>query len=359
MNGNESDGSAEWGDATSPNQRATSEIEITEKISAPPPADNGVGATVTDDPLDIDITEQLVVPRQEPAGPLPVPLAAAAPRSEPDAPSPETTRSDSTQPVAPPPLDGAFQETAPSALSPASGAPPVDALVGGLTNAPPGRPPRSGSQRSTVVIAGVAAVSIVLVGVLVALFWPNSGPTRPVAASSAAGGTASSGPAVPAAPSAPSVPSGSPGTETAPSASGTQPAVPGGQSAPPSAAVPASPGGAQSGAGGTSQPVQNGSALRYQTVQQEQGYFEGILTITNQTGAPMNTWELSFTYPGANVKNIWEAVLVRTGGYPVIRSGQNAEVIPPGGSLQVRFGAAGIPSAPQNCLLNGRACHFL
>ncbi|MDL4818767.1 cellulose binding domain-containing protein [Actinomadura opuntiae] len=111
------------------------------------------------------------------------------------------------------------------------------------------------------------------------------------------------------------------------------------------------------GAPTPSGPVVNGAGVTYQLVQQDEGYYEGRLVITNRTGRPMNAWRISFDAPGADVRNVWNGRLVRGGPHPVIESA-GADPIPPGGTLDVEYGASGVAAAPRHCLLNGAACGF-
>ena len=62
--------------------------------------------------------------------------------------------------------------------------------------------------------------------------------------------------------------------------------------------------------------------------------------------------------PGADVRSVWDARLVRGGSHPVIVNADGADPIPPGGTMDVQFGASGTPAAPRACLFNGAACGF-
>ncbi|HEU5028970.1 MAG TPA: cellulose binding domain-containing protein [Spirillospora sp.] len=102
--------------------------------------------------------------------------------------------------------------------------------------------------------------------------------------------------------------------------------------------------------------VVTGNGITYQVVQRDDGYFEGRFVITNRTGRPMAAWRLSFDAPGADVRTVWDARLVRAGAHPVIENADGADPIPPGGTMDVQFGASGAPAMPGACLLNGAAC---
>lgn len=105
-------------------------------------------------------------------------------------------------------------------------------------------------------------------------------------------------------------------------------------------------------------PVVTGEGVTYQLVQQDEGYYEGRLVVTNRTSRPMRTWKLIFEAPGADVKNIWGGRLVHGGDRVEIQNLDGAAAIPPGGTWEVRFGAAGTAATPKKCNVNGKACGF-
>ncbi|MGH3375233.1 MAG: cellulose binding domain-containing protein [Actinoallomurus sp.] len=102
-----------------------------------------------------------------------------------------------------------------------------------------------------------------------------------------------------------------------------------------------------------------GPKLRYRTVDRETGYFEGTIAIVNPGTRPMNTWTLTFTYPGADIHNVWEAVLQRKGQTVTIVNAMTAAPIAPGQSFEVQFGGAGHPAMPTGCRLNNAPCVFV
>ncbi|MBB4776960.1 cellulose binding domain-containing protein [Actinomadura livida] len=252
-----------------------------------------------------------------PAPPSPAPSSPAPPN--PAEPSPAFAYA---MPGAPP------QETMPPAASP-SGA------------VPPSGTPRSKGPLLLVALAGGLVVLLAVAGVAVLLLTGGSGKddkagagTSPAASAPPAEG---GGPA-PATPGGPS-PSGAPATPPVGGAPGEQPASP---------VVPTAPIG----------PVLRGTGITYQLVQQDEGYFEGRMVITNRTDEPMKTWKLTFRTPGADVKNIWGAKLAKGGEKVEIKNLDDAPAIPPGGTWEVQFGAAGATTTPKGCKLNGRACGF-
>jgi hypothetical protein len=217
---------------------------------------------------------------------------------------------------------------------------------GGLLPGPGSAPPSQGKTRRPLLLAlAILAMLAVGAGAIVAAIVLSGGgePTRkkPTAQSAAPTEPAPAEP-VPTGAGAPA----SPGTTQSP-APGQAPAPsqsPGLQAPPPTVAPVG--------------PVVPGKGITYQLVQRDPGYFEGKLVITNKTGEPMTDWKITFDAPGANVKNIWGARLVRKGDKVEIQNLENAPAIPPGATWDVQFGAEGPAGDPKNCRLNGKPCGF-
>lgn len=208
----------------------------------------------------------------------------------------------------------------------------------------PSAPKGDGRGRSRALAgAAVAAVAVVGAGAVVAvLMGGGSGtPERSAAATTSASAAPTATPATPSA--APGVP--------APSASAT-PSAPSASGGPTTAAS-----GAPSAAGArpTMGVVMTGNGITHRLVQRDEGYYEGELLIANRGSAPMANWTVTFAAPGADVKNVWGGRLARRGSAAEIVA---AEPIPPGETLEVRYGAAGEAVSPQGCRLNGRPCGF-
>ncbi|MFD0905109.1 cellulose binding domain-containing protein [Actinomadura sediminis] len=147
-------------------------------------------------------------------------------------------------------------------------------------------------------------------------------------------------------------------TPTATSTAGT-PGGTGGGAAPapttgpsttgPSTAVPEAP------AAGAEPPLR-GDGVAYRVVEDGPGYYEGSFVVTNRTGRPLTSWRLSFLAPGSDVRNAWGGRLVRGGERAVIENTPGAAAVPPMGTVTVRFGAAGEPAPPAECVVNGAGC---
>ncbi|NVI90500.1 cellulose binding domain-containing protein [Actinomadura sp. BRA 177] len=201
--------------------------------------------------------------------------------------------------------------------------------------------PSGGRSRRPIIFAGaIGAVVLIAAAAVVVLLLtrggsddegktaqsPSPAASAPVEAGGATGGPAPGEPAPSQAPATPPA-GGPPGTP------------------PPATTAPIG-------------PLVEGKGITYQLVQQDEGYFEGKIVITNRTDRPMKTWKLTFRAPGADVKNIWGARLVRGGEKVEIENLEGAPAIPPGGTWEVQYGAAGPASTPKGCEINGRACGF-
>ncbi|MGI5168003.1 cellulose binding domain-containing protein [Spirillospora sp. CA-253888] len=294
---------------------------------------------------------------QPPPGPPVGPAVAGAAAESPTAPTPVSGHG---APVGPAPSHVAAEApTAPTSMRAESrqgppGAPPAASTT---PSGPSPQRPSSGrsSRRPALLIAAVAAVLVLGAGA-VATFLVSGDSGEPAAARSAppsaapatsgrpsAGAAPSAGASPGAVPSTPA-PGGAPGQSGAPS--GT-PAPPTGQPSPsaPSSTPPVG-------------PLKPGNGISYQLVQQDPGYFEGKMVITNKGAKPMKEWRITFEVPGGNVRNIWGGELVRRGSKVEIRNLDGAAPIEPGGTWEVQYGAAGTAADPKGCRLDGRPCGF-
>lgn len=244
------------------------------------------------------------------------------------------------------------QGSAPPQEGTAPAMPPAASPSGGVLPGPSGPTGPSGSGRRPILFVALAAGVVVLLaaaGVTVLLLTSGSDKEEPTTTSPS---PAASAPAAQGGGPAPTTSGGAApsGAPAAPPAGGPT----GGPAGPPAGGQPASPPVPTAPIG----PVKQGDGITYQLVQQDEGYFEGRMTITNRTGKPMKTWKLTFGTPGAKVKNIWGAELVKGGEKAEIKNLDDAPPIPPGGTWAVQFGAEGAATTPKGCKLNGEACGF-
>src|SRR2546423_11914476 len=67
--------------------------------------------------------------------------------------------------------------------------------------------------------------------------------------------------------------------------------------------------------------------------------YNGQYTITNNSAADLNGWNLQFDIAGGSISSLWNGKMTRSGNhYTVVNEDWN-KVIPRGGSLQIGFGA--------------------
>jgi hypothetical protein len=250
--------------------------------------------------------------------PTGAPAATAAPTAIPPATAPPNAMPPTAMPPNPMPSTGMPSTGMPSTGMPSTGAPPAAVPPGADPSAvtqafrasgppppPPGvaQPKPKRPSRRVLVVGGAAGAVVLVAGITTLVVYPSGGANAPTPSCA---------------------PQGCPVTRTV-------------QAAPP-------------------QPSQK---LKYRTVTREIGYFEGTIRIVNHTGRPMNTWTLSFTYPGAEIHNAWEAVLRQRGQNVVISNAATAAPIDDGDGFEVQFGGSGQPSTPTNCRLNDAPCTFV
>ena len=83
------------------------------------------------------------------------------------------------------------------------------------------------------------------------------------------------------------------------------------------------------------------------------GGFVAEFTITNQSGAPIESWRLEMQ-ADFGATNVWNAVLVeQQGGLSVIEHEAWNPTIPEGGSIQFGLQGTGTPVAPGSISVNG------
>ncbi|ROO83322.1 cellulose binding domain-containing protein [Actinocorallia herbida] len=181
--------------------------------------------------------------------------------------------------------------------------PPISPVLAEALYTPP-RPKR----KIGLVIPGVIATGLLVIGAVAALIWPETaqGPRR-----------------TPASGLAPTV--AAPADQTAQGVSGVTP---------------------------------DGVRVVYKTVEVSTGYFEGTLTLTNDSKDTIPSWTVAFTYPGAFIRNVWGGELTDPGNEVTIISDDATSPIAPGESVEIRFGGGGTPSRPQGCTFGGTPCGF-
>lgn len=294
-----------------------------------------------------------------------VPDRADASRPEPQPDAPDST---GARPLPPPIASHEQASPAPDAQAPATDTAPAvlplpDRPVASArpVNAPGAQRPPAGGRRGSRAPLAVAAALVLLFAVVAgvsALTLMRGGKDGEATTAKPPAGGASSAPGEDG-----SGGTGAPAGEAPPGAGGSGVPAPA-QDAPAPGASPqdGAPAPGRAPADPTPPPrdpigpVLRGKGLTYRLVQHDPGYYEGLLIITNHGAEPMREWTITFETPGADVKHVWGGELVRGGDRVQIRSLDGAPQIPPGGTWEVRFGAAGSPVEPRKCRFNDREC---
>ncbi|KAB2342436.1 hypothetical protein F8566_38465 [Actinomadura rudentiformis] len=233
-------------------------------------------------------------------------------------PSGDNSSQQATSPTPPPPMPGAPMPQAPAA--------------------------RGRSRWPVLLVAIGAVVAILAVAAVGAVLWQRDDGSKKTSAGKPAPSATPTASATPSGP-ATATPSGTPAATATPTPTGAG-------AVPPTAPVPPTPTAPPVG------PVVSGNGITYQLMQQDPGYYEGRMVFTNRTGKPMKSWKITFDAPGANVKNIWGARLVRKGDRVEIQPLKGAPPVPPGATWEIQYGAAGTAANPKGCKINGKACGF-
>ncbi|MFC7588940.1 cellulose binding domain-containing protein [Nonomuraea antimicrobica] len=86
--------------------------------------------------------------------------------------------------------------------------------------------------------------------------------------------------------------------------------------------------------------------------------FEGRVTVTNATTAPMPSWNVQFDVPaGFSIPSAWDAVMTRSGQHYTFTPPTWASPLAPGASVSFGFnGAPGNFPGITGCTLNGASC---
>ncbi|WP_433326892.1 cellulose binding domain-containing protein [Spirillospora sp. CA-294931] len=248
----------------------------------------------------------------------------------------------------------------PAQQAPMNEGPPPFVPAPASNPTPPPPPPlpasygESRSRRPVILGATLAVAAVIAVGAIAAVVWSSGDDSGKASGNTKVSPTATSPTDIPVTepaggdPNATPAPGTSPGTSPGPTGS-PAPTEPG-QSGPTYGAEP--PRATQAPVG----PIVRGNGITYQLVQQDPGYFEGRMVITNRTAKPMAAWKLTFDIPKANLKNIWGAHIVKGGDRVEIQNLPGAAPIQPGATWDLQYGAVGSAVAPKGCRLNGKPC---
>ncbi len=96
--------------------------------------------------------------------------------------------------------------------------------------------------------------------------------------------------------------------------------------------------------------------VRYLVDGQSFGEFQGQVQVVNDGTQPIANWQIVIALPDDTVTAIQNAGGLVSHGILLLQPADVAEVVPPGGTLNVFFVAQGAETTPAACAFNGIAC---
>jgi len=106
---------------------------------------------------------------------------------------------------------------------------------------------------------------------------------------------------------------------------------------------------------GTARP-ESKVVVRYLVDGQSFGEFQGQVQVVNDGTQPIANWQIVIALPDDTVTAIQNAGGLVSHGILLLQPADVAEVVPPGGTLNVFFAAEGAETTPAACAFNGIAC---
>jgi len=110
--------------------------------------------------------------------------------------------------------------------------------------------------------------------------------------------------------------------------------------------------------GGSDALEQAACVVTYEYTNQWYGGYIANVTIQNQTGAAIDGWTLTFTFPSTqSIQNMWSGVPTQSGSDVSVTNVDYNASVPNGGSASFGFVGTGATDKPTNFVLNGVACN--
>jgi cellulase/cellobiase CelA1 len=108
-------------------------------------------------------------------------------------------------------------------------------------------------------------------------------------------------------------------------------------------------------------PANSSCAVHYAVNSSWPGGFSSTLTMTNNGGAAINPWQLTFTFPasGEGVQGGWDGTWSQSGQQVTVSAASwNAAIPANGGSVSIGFNGVdtGQDPAPTALYINGTVC---
>jgi mannan endo-1,4-beta-mannosidase len=96
--------------------------------------------------------------------------------------------------------------------------------------------------------------------------------------------------------------------------------------------------------------------VRYLVDGQWPGGFQGQVQVVNHGARPIAGWQVVVAVPGDTVTSVWNASGFVSDHLLLMGPASAAQVVPPGGTLDVFFVAAGAETTPVTCAFDGTLC---
>jgi len=103
-------------------------------------------------------------------------------------------------------------------------------------------------------------------------------------------------------------------------------------------------------------PAASPVSVSYTLVKVWDGGFQGEFTIVNDSGVPVDGWQLAAVLPGDRIQSAWDASFQVIGDTVILTPPPYQVTIEPGASLAEHFTAGGTGTEPDSCTFNGVPC---
>ena len=106
----------------------------------------------------------------------------------------------------------------------------------------------------------------------------------------------------------------------------------------------------------TANPAQAAVTVHYLVVSQDDGQFEGEVTVVNNGSAPISGWQIVVALSDDQITSFWDASGYVSNSVLLLQPESGAAPLAAGGTLSVYFTAAGPQTTPDVCAFNSVSC---
>jgi hypothetical protein len=103
-------------------------------------------------------------------------------------------------------------------------------------------------------------------------------------------------------------------------------------------------------------PAQAAVTVNYVVVAQDDGQFEGEVTVVNNGSAPISGWQIVVALSDDEITSFWGASGDASDGVLLLQPASDAGALAAGGTLSVYFTAVGPQTTPDVCTFNSVSC---